>query len=184
MKMGKDEKLVLLDSDVIIHLFKAGRLSLLQELYPDRVIILDVVYLELLENPTINNHIENLVRFKLAKIYDFPTQNDEVMNEYISLTQSQLKGKGESACMAVCRFDKNILASSNLRDIKPYCAQHSIQYLTTLDLLAIAFQRQVITEADADQCIKDIKAKGSRLPHYTSILTFVSQEFDRDKLQY
>ena len=182
--MGKDEKLVLLDSDVIIHLFRAERLSLLQELYPDRIIILDVVYLELLQNPTINKQIENLLRFKQAKIYDFPTQNDEVMKEYIFLTQSQLKGKGESACMAVCRFDKNILASSNLRDIKPYCTQHNIQYLTTLDLLAIAFQRQVISEADADQCIKDIKANGSRLPHYSSISAFISKEFDKDKLKY
>jgi hypothetical protein len=34
------------------------------------------------------------------------------------------KGDGEAACMAIVRFSKDILASSNLKDIANYCKMH------------------------------------------------------------
>ncbi len=49
--------------------------------------------------------------------------------------------KGESACMAYCRYTSNIIGSSNLRDIKKYCNNHKIVYLTTIDFLYYAWLR-------------------------------------------
>lgn len=160
--MGKNEKLVLLDADVIIHLFKAGKLSLLQSLFPKRIIILDLVFEELLKNPVIRDRAQNLITLNVAALVDFPTHNREALNEYNSLRNT--KGKGESACLALCRYDQKILASSNLSDTKTYCLTYHIEYVTTLDILTIAHLKGFINEADADQAIYDVKSKGSILP--------------------
>lgn len=181
MEMG--EKLVLLDADVIVHLFKAEKLSILQGLYPKRIIILDVVFEELNKNPIVRDQIQNLILFKVATLYDFPTDNAEILREYSILKNS--KGKGESACMAVCRYQKQILASSNLSDTKAYCEKHQIEYLTTLDLLAIAYSKKIITKAEADQAIYDITSKGSKLPaRFKTIEEYIKKEFDKTKLNY
>ena len=73
-------------------------------------------------------------------------------------------GEGESACMAVARFEKEYIASSNLKDIKAYCSEHGIIYYTTMDLLVEAINKKIMTEKECDQFINDVKAKGSRLP--------------------
>jgi hypothetical protein len=44
--MGKSSSVpvkILVDADVLIHLFKADRISILKDLYPNRVFMLDVV---------------------------------------------------------------------------------------------------------------------------------------------
>lgn len=182
-KMEAGEKFVLLDADVIIHLFKAGKLSILQLLFPNRILILDIVYSELGNNRFVRNYIDNLITFKQAKILDFPTDNKEMFSEYSSLRNR--KGKGESACLAVCRYQKNILASSNLADTKEYCEEYSIDYITTLDLLAIASIKGVISQTEADQGIADIKSKGSILPkQFTTIASYIESGFERKKLMY
>lgn len=180
--MEKVEKRILLDSDVIVHLFKAEQLSLLQQLYPNRILLLDIVYEELLKNPTIRAHVQNLIIFKQVRLFIFPVGDSEILKEYNHLKQS--KGKGESACMAVCRHKKNILASSNLKDIKSYCAQYDIEYLTTMDLLAISYIKEVISAADADLAIYNVKSKGSKLPNYDKIEEYIANEFDKKKLTY
>ena len=73
-------------------------------------------------------------------------------------------GKGESACMVYCRDNKDVLGSSNLKDIKEYCANNQITYLTTIDFLYYALMRKKITKAEVDVFIADVIAKGSKLP--------------------
>lgn len=51
----------------------------------------------------------------------------------------------ESACLAYAKFNKDILASSNLRDIKKYCSFHDIEYLTTIDLLKVGYENDFFT---------------------------------------
>ena len=97
-----DSKIVyiLLDADVIIHFYKADRLSVLQELYKGRLLVLDFVLEELMRNKSIAPYVENFLRFKVIEEYKFPSQDEQILKEYASL--SKTKGKGESACMAVC----------------------------------------------------------------------------------
>ena len=66
--------------------------------------------------------------------------------------------------MAYCKFTHNVVGSSNLKDIKDYCAQEGITYLTTLDFLYYAFQRNKMSEEDCRQFILDVQANGSILP--------------------
>lgn len=180
--MATAKKLVLVDADVLIHLYRANQLGLLKKLYPSRTVILDQVEQELIRNSIVKNDIKTLIAETGAQIFAFPTNDKQVVVEYATLSHS--KGRGESACMAVCRFQKDILASSNLKDTKKYCEAHGIEYLTTLDLLAIAFLTNEISVADADLAIYDIKSKGSRLPHYNQIQDYIAKEFDKRKLNY
>lgn len=83
---------------------------------------------------------------------------------------SQLSvGEGESACMAYCRFTSNIIGSSNLRDIRNYCSEHKIAYLTTIDFLYYAWRKGLMSSDDCRSFISVVKAKGSRLPDIEDI---------------
>lgn len=117
----------------------------MRELYKGRLLVLDLVLEELMRNRTIAPHVENFLRFKVIEEYSFPSKDEEILKEYALLRKT--KGKGESACMAVCRYQNNILASSNLRDIKPYCEHYGIAYLTTMDILSIAYKKEFLIDA-------------------------------------
>ena len=77
--------------------------------------------------------------------------------------------------MAYCRFHNDVLASSNLRDIKRYCEENGIQYLTTMDLLSTAYQKGILDEAECDLFIYLVKSGGSKLP-YNSIKEFLESK--------
>lgn len=95
----------------------------------------------------------------------------EIMREYALLTKTL--GRGESACMVYCRYNHDVIDSSNLRDIKAYCQTHKITYLTTVDFLYHAIQKQLMSIEDATEFIKQVKLKDSRLPD-VDFTTFVS----------
>lgn len=73
-----------------------------------------------------------------------------MLAEYSKLKDKEFKGPGESACMAVTRFSNDIIASNNLNDIKTYCIENSILYLTTMDFLYVAYRKGVLTESEVD----------------------------------
>lgn len=78
----------------------------------------------------------------------------EMLREYALLTEKF--GSGESACMAYCKFNHDVVGSSNLRDIKDYCTANDITYLTTLDFFYYAWQRSVISESDIDNSLESL----------------------------
>jgi len=159
--MGKHEKIILLDADVIIHFNKAGHLLTLKKIFPKRLHILDVVIQELSNHSNTKEIIDNFLNFGIATIMQFPS-NNQIKKEYAMLRRKF--GNGESACMAVARFNDNVLASSNLKDIKEYCTTYNIEYLTTMDFLVEAFNADIFDEATCDLFIYDVKSKGSKLP--------------------
>lgn len=176
--MASNEKSVLIDTDVLIHLNKAGRLSLLKELFPGRVYILDFVVEEL--KSMSGSQIDMMLKLGIVKEMAFP-DSEEILKEYGLLRRT--KGKGESACMAICRYQKDILASSNLRDIKSYCEEHRIEYITTMDILAIAYKKNKLSLIEVDQCVWQITSNGSKLP-YDSLQPFLDRDFLIGKLDY
>ena len=100
----------------------------------------------------------------------FPLNHD-IMREYSLLCRTF--GKGESACMAYCRFTSNVIGSSNLRDIKKYCREHKITYLTTLDFLFYAWKKNLLTEKQCADFVVEVTSKGSHLPDITNIQDYV-----------
>ena len=161
--MGHKKTKIVLDADVIIHFIETGNFSLLPDIFPEyEYIVLDVVYNEVSKNTKTRNLIDNYLRYfsKLRKETFSP--KGESMKEYFSL-QRRL-GKGESACMIYCRDNQDVLGSSNLRDIKEYCSQNSITYLTTLDFLYYAYCKKKMTQQECTEFMQAVNDAGSRLP--------------------
>ena len=162
MSSMNDNLKILLDSDVIRHLIKGDRLSLLHELYGKRIVILKVVRDELLRSTQIQTVLENFIKFYKIEIREFPTDNIEILKEYALLRKRY--GDGESACMAVAKFQKNTIASSNLKDIKEYCENNSIVYITTMDILLEAVDCEKISETECNLIIQKVIKRKSKLP--------------------
>ena len=151
---------IVLDADVLIHFAKAGRLSMLPEILPEYDhVVLNVVYDEI---KTLQNQLDRQIHFlKNIALEQFDPKG-EMLAEYATLRKSF--GKGESACMAYCRFTNNAIGSSNLKDIKEYCEHQKITYLTTTDFLYFAFVRGKMTAEECGQFLVDVVSKGSKLP--------------------
>lgn len=161
---------IVLDADVIIHFAKGDLLSMLPRIFGDYdFVVLDTVYNEIKEplKSQLGNQVNILQNISILKFA--PT--GEIMREYALLTKAL--GRGESACMVYCRYNHDVIGSSNLRDIKAYCQTHKITYLTTVDFLYHAIQKQLMSIADATELIKQVKLKDSRLPD-VDFTTFVS----------
>lgn len=159
MKGGKTK--IVLDADVVIHFAKGGLLSKLPTIFPTyEYILLETVHQELLSN--IRRQVDNQIALlkNIIRVDFKPT--GEMMREYAML-KSRF-GKGESACMAYCLFNHDVIGSSNLRDIRQYCEEKQITYLTTMDFLWHAWQKKIITIEEANEFINEVRAKGSKLP--------------------
>ena len=159
----KSEPNILLDSDVVRHFLNGNRIHQLSAIFPNRFVMLDKVKNELCKSKSLVTPVTNFLSMFKIPVLTFPSKLD-IIKEYAMLMKVKKLGEGESACMAVARFEKEYIASSNLKDIKAYCAEHGIFYYTTMDLLVEAMSKKIMTEAECDQFINDVKAKGSKLP--------------------
>ncbi|GAB3025408.1 hypothetical protein [Spirosoma pulveris] len=157
-------KLILVDADVVSHFIGAGEILFLSKIFPIPVKLLDKVYAELSRWPSRKQEVDNLINFKLLEVIPFPESNPEIVKEFFYIQNVLDKGVGESACMAVARYTKNILASSNLKDIKRYCDMHQIVYLTTMDFLCHALATGLFDEERCSAFIKAVRSKGQKLP--------------------
>lgn len=161
MKGGSVIKIVL-DADVVIHFAKGGLLSLLPSIFPDyEFVVLEKVYEELLD---IRTQVDNQIRFmKNITLLPFNPRG-EMLREYAMLRSRFKFGKGESACMAYCLFTHNVIGSSNLRDIREWCEEHQVVYLTTIDFLWYAWRKGMLTVREVTDFINEVRRLGSKLP--------------------
>lgn len=117
---------IVLDADVIIHFIKADQFSLLMDILPEyEYLVLDVVYDEITVNRHTKVQIDNTLHYlghRMKKVPFAPAGDSRL--EYARLRTTL--GKGESACMVYCRDNRDVLGSSNLRDIADYCKTNNI----------------------------------------------------------
>lgn len=152
---------IVLDADVVIHFAKGEMLGMLPGIFPDYdFVLLEAVHEELLSD--IRTQIDNQIALlKNIKLLPFAPRGD-MLREYARL-RSRF-GKGESACMAYCLFNHDVIGSSNLRDIRAYCEENGIVYLTTLDFLWYAWKKGMVTTEGANSFMNVVRSKGSKLP--------------------
>ena len=161
--MAKKKVKIVVDADVLIHFAKGGVLSSLPSIFPEyQYVILSNVYCEV---SSLQTQLDRQISFlKNIELEEFaPT--GEILVEYAKLCNTF--GDGESACMAYCKFNHDVVGSSNLKDIRKYCNNNNITYVTTLDFLYYAFTRQVFTAEECNRIIQDVRANGSKLPDIT-----------------
>ncbi len=160
--MSKKVKIVL-DADVIIHFAKGGLLNILPSILPEyEFVVLDKVKEEV-HKPALTQ-LQNQISFlKNIKEVKFG-QTSEERREFARLMSEYCFGKGESACMAYCKFNHDVVGSSNLRDIENYCRDNQITFLTTIEFLYYGIVRSVITKEVAMDFIKQVNSQNSKLP--------------------
>lgn len=146
--LSNTEIQILIDSDVIRHFIRGRELNKLGAIFPDRLYILDMVEMEICRSAKIKPEVQRIINEGILRRMRFPT-GTRFLREYGQLSQSF--GTGEAACMAVARFNANIIASNNLSDIKVYCETNSICYLTTMDILYVAYRNEVMTLSEVDE---------------------------------
>lgn len=112
-------KKILLDADVIIHFIKGCQLLILHKVFPNELCILDEVFHEVFKGK-LKQQVENLFNFRMVSELKTPTDMN-FKSEIAHIQKKYNAGLGESICMAYCKLNKDILASSNLSDIKKYC---------------------------------------------------------------
>lgn len=62
--------------------------------------------------------VENLFKYRFINPLEIKSEK-RIIQEYYRLKNKF--GKGESACMAYCRYSNDVIGSSNLKDILSYC---------------------------------------------------------------
>lgn len=175
---------ILVDADVLIHLFKAGKISILNQLYPGRVFMLDVVLSELKENRTIRENLDSILLFSGIKELIFPTtSNPSLFREFLAL-KKEIKGEGESACLVYCKHHSDIIASSNTKDIRPFCEKHGMVYLTTLDIFCVAVAKGILSDEEVNQLIKKITHNQESHLCCRTIEEHRARHFDLNKINY
>ena len=161
---GKKTKIVL-DADVIIHFAKGGKLEMFPRILPEyQFMVLDVVKKE----------IPFLILSMLQKAI---SQDKTIVEEVFGKSAGEMKefarliskdgpalGRGESACMVYCLYRHDVVGSSNTKDVTAYCDEKGITYLTTSDFLYYAIQRGMMTKAEADAFISEVRRMGSFPP--------------------
>ena len=119
-RMSKRTKIVL-DSDVIIHFIKGGQLPMIHTIFPEfQYVIIDTLLdEELRKYDSTKNYLDkylNLFKGNIEVIEWNP--NYEMTIELTLLTKKF--GFGESVCMVFCKYNQDVIASSNIKDITEY----------------------------------------------------------------
>ncbi|MCE5224743.1 MAG: hypothetical protein LLG05_02685 [Porphyromonadaceae bacterium] len=165
--MERKTKIILLDSDVISHFIANDALADLPLiLAPHICVVLDYVYKEIARHSFRKDLLDALISDKRIEMMDFPLDDEAVKREFALIKKrNYLIGDGERACMAVARFSRDVVASSNFRDIAPYCKTNDIDYLGTLDILAIAVKKELYDECKCDLFMTNARDKNkARFP--------------------
>ena len=150
---------ILLDADILSHFIAAGEQNLIKKIFAGQYLLLpDQVYLEASRcpwDPGRKRTLDQWILDNRVLLIQFPADvSSPVADEYFRLkAENPRLGKGERACMAIAKYHHDIIASSNFRDIAPYCRLNSITYLGMLDILWIAIQNAIIDETRADRII-------------------------------
>lgn len=168
MKKVDPNKKIILDADVVIHFLRGGRIGILHTIFPNTLYMPDVVFEETFFGKD-KAAVNNLFQFGFVKQLEIKSDK-RVFLEYHRL-KSRF-GKGESACMAYCKFNHDVIGSSNLRDILNYCKENDIEYLTTLDFLVEAYRKEILTESECDYFIYLADTKG-KIP-FRSIVDYIA----------
>lgn len=155
--MSQSNKIILLDSDVISHFIANNCLADLPTiLAPHQCVVVDYVYAEIARNHFRKAALDAIIATGGIQLMQFPNNDLAIKLEFAQIKKrNYLIGDGERACMAIAKHSNDIVASSNFRDIAPYCQLHGIYYIGTLDILTIAANSGVFDEAKCDSFIQN-----------------------------
>lgn len=155
------KKVILIDSDVISHFIAANKIDDLPKiLSPHHLLIVEQVYKESSYHPLFEDRKVELDAWMRKCHIDkisFPYSNLDIRLEYYKIKKDNPRfGEGERACMAIAKYGKQVIASSNFRDVADYCNANGIEYIGLLDILEIGIRKEIYTVETCNKFIHDI----------------------------
>ncbi|MGI6223308.1 MAG: hypothetical protein ACOYJG_06845 [Prevotella sp.] len=155
------KRVILVDSDVISHFIAAGKIDDLDKiLAPHSLQIVKQVYEESIHHPFFEDRekeVNDWLKRCRIRVVDFPYSNWDIRTEYYRMKKENPRfGDGERACMAMAKFWKQTIASSNFRDVAEYCDINGIDYIGFMDILTIAVNKNYYTVEECNKIIHDV----------------------------
>ncbi len=162
---------LVLDADLLSCFLHTNRLALLATLYP-QAIILDVVRSEINKVPSLRSALAQVTQSGWFSLISLDVPSDEA-TEYASLTRKRRLpsplGHGEAAVMAWVRYNGGTVGSNNLRDVRAYCQDNTLRFMTIRAIVADAvINRELLSMADAESFWAAMLTKKRRLPCQTA----------------
>ena len=159
------------DTDCLSAFLWVREESILAKLYAGRMILPMQVYLELQKVSHLQAKVDALKSCGDLQIESMEVGSAEY-NDYLKMTTVSEKGmrmigRGEAAGIAMAKQRGGILASNNLRDIRPYVEKYAISHVTTGDILMEAMAVGIITEAEGNVIWADMIQRRRMLPTAT-----------------
>jgi len=163
--MGKAKTQIVLDTNVIIHFIKGGCIGILHKIYSsyDLVILGSVMEEELPPHMSHRKVLDKCMALIKGgiRVVDWTPSEEYEIADFAELEKKF--GTGESLCLVYCKYNHNVIASSNVRHIYSFCEKNDIQYVTTTDLLYHAYQIGKMTIEQCDEFILAVNNNGSNL---------------------
>ena len=146
---------IFFDTDCICAFLWINEESLLEKMFPGKIVIPKEVYNEI-DRPTISHlktRIDQLIANGSAIVVSMDISSEEYAL-YRELTtnsgRNKVIGSGEAASISLAKKHNGVLGSNNLRDVSYYINKYSLKYVTTGDILVEAFQKGLITEQEGN----------------------------------
>lgn len=162
---------IVFDTDCISSFLWIKRLDIIDNLFPNEIIIPQTVYDELnkIKSPQYRflfNDLNVQILQKNFELKDVMVTNWE-FDEYrklISMKNPKRIGRGEAAAIVIAGTLDGTVASNNLRDILPYVGKNKLPYICTEDILYLSYKKSYISIKEGNQIWDDMKRIGRMLP--------------------
>ena len=157
------------DTDCLSAFLWINNTSILEILYPNRIILPEPVYTEL-SNPRIpqlKRRVDVLIETNMASVKEIITDTDEYSLYRTLIDGSHGKrgiGRGEAASIALAKTYNGILASNNYSDVAIYIKEYGLQHIDTGKILLEALRQSIITESEGNVIWQNMLDRRRKLP--------------------
>ena len=170
------EKPHILDTDFISSFAWADSIYLLEKLYFEKMIMLDIVKEELTRIPNRIPHIWERIKPAIGRgnIIELSISplDERIVKEYSLLRKTGKLGSGEAAVMAYARFHGGIVCSNNIRDVKHYCLRNNLSFCTVALSMFQAYKQGLI-DREKGNSIWQIFLKKKRKVHFSDFQSVI-----------
>lgn len=147
---------IVLDCDIISTLAKIDKISLLEEIFRGkRIVIPNAVYVELLKARKMGFLFPEKVFNSKIEIM---AMDERELNDFKNLVKNQKIHHGEAEGITIAG-NRNWIFLTNDRLAVKICEQMNIAVLDLKDLLKMAARKKIIHESEMIEIIKDIEIK-------------------------
>ena len=175
MKMTREERLLtekyFFDTDCLSAFLWVREESILAKLYSGKIVLPAQVYNEIKKVPHLLARTDTMKKNGDLRVESMEVGSEEY-KDYLQMTTSpgegmRIIGDGEAAGIAMVKQRGGILASNNIRDIRPYVEKYAIDHITTGEILTEALDAGFITESEGNAIWIGMLRKRRMLPSAT-----------------